>query len=113
MQEISEKEIVNSCIRYLVLNGYQVIRNNTGAFAVKGQNGKRRFIRFGFPGSADIIACSPSGRFVAVECKTRNGRLSDKQRDFLERIRSNGGIAIVARSLDDLICQLSRQGAAI
>lgn len=100
--QTKEKDIVNACIQYLVLKGYEVIRNNTGA-AVIESNGRKRLVRFGFPGSSDIIACSKDGRFVAVECKTEKGKLTEAQKAFLERIRKNNGIAIVARSVDDLV----------
>jgi hypothetical protein len=98
-----EKEVIKACIQYLTLKGYEVIRNNTGAFVATGENGKKRLIRFGFPGSADIIACSPEGRFVAVECKSDSGRLTIAQQDFIRRVTDRNGIAVVARSVDDLV----------
>lgn len=98
-----EKSVLNSCIQYLTLKGYVVIRNNTGAFAAEGANGKRRLIRFGQVGSSDIIACSKDGRFIAIECKSATGKLTSHQSDFLRKINNNNGTAIVARSVDDLI----------
>lgn len=100
--KISEKYVLKACVQYLSLKGYQVIRNNSGAIQVEGTTGKR-FIRFGARGSSDIIACSPEGRFVAVECKSSVGKLSTLQKDFLQNVKKMGGVAIVARSIDDLI----------
>lgn len=52
-------------------------------------------------GISDIIGIW-RGRFLAVEVKTREGRLSPEQAEFLECIRRFGGIAIVARSVGDV-----------
>jgi len=95
---------VAECVRYLQIKGYEVIRNNTGAIVAE-HKGKKRLIRFGLPGSADILACSPEGRFVAIECKAGRNKTTRLQNIFLERIRKNNGIAIVARSIADLIEQ--------
>ena len=43
------------------------------------------------------------GVFVAVEVKAAGGRLSTRQRSFLNAIESNGGRAGVARSVDDAL----------
>lgn len=40
--------------------------------------------------------------FVGVEAKTPVGRLSDEQRAFLGALEAAGGIAVVARSTEDL-----------
>lgn len=96
-----EKGVVDACMQYLRAKKYQVIRNNTGAIVVEGTRGKR-LIRFGSLGSSDILACSPSGRFVAIECKSKRGKLSAYQENFLQCISKNKGIAVVARSVDDL-----------
>lgn len=54
-------------------------------------------------GVPDILACSPTGQFVAIEVKTEKGKTSKLQDYNLECIAKNSGIAIVARSLDDVI----------
>lgn len=102
--EYNEKQVVNSCMQYLMLKNYLVIRNNTGAIVIKGENNKKkRMIRFGSVGSSDIIACSPDGRFVAIECKKKGGKLTAYQEKFLNDVKEKNGIAIVAYSVDDLI----------
>ena len=54
-------------------------------------------------GSADLIGLvPPSGRFLAIECKRpKGGRLSERQRDWLEVVRRCGGIAGIARSVEE------------
>lgn len=48
------------------------------------------------------------GRFVAVEVKSRTGRLSEEQGAFLQCVAAGGGVAIVARSVDDVLEALRR-----
>lgn len=93
-------------MQYLSLMGYLPIRNNTGLIIVSGKDGSRRAIKAGTPGSPDIIACSPRGEFVAIECKSSKGKLSKKQADFIERINRLGGKAMVVRSIEELISNL-------
>jgi RNase P/RNase MRP subunit p29 len=40
--------------------------------------------------------------FTAVETKTKRGRVSSEQENFVARIRDAGGIAFVAKELSDL-----------
>jgi hypothetical protein len=53
-------------------------------------------------GVADIIGLLPSGRFLAVECKSSRGRQSEAQRAFQAMVEGSGGLYIIARDLQDL-----------
>lgn len=98
MKGRKENEVLSECLKYLQLSGLFVWRNNTGGVKVGS-----RFVRFGFVGSSDILGITRDGRFLAVECKReKGGRLSDAQRDFLGRIRADGGIALCVSSLEEL-----------
>ena len=55
-----------------------------------------------YPGVSDILGCH-RGRLLAIEVKAPEGRLSEKQQAFLDRVKAEGGIAFVARSVDDVI----------
>ena len=57
-------------------------------------------IRLAAPGVSDLIGWT-HGRFVAVEVKGPRGRVTDEQAAFLELVRRSGGLAGVARSVDD------------
>ena len=76
-------------------------RQNSGAAKV-GQ----RFIRFGWPGCADILGQMKNGRFLACEVKAPKGKLRPEQVIFLERIRAAGGVAFVARNCLDVQMEL-------
>jgi hypothetical protein len=75
-----------------------VWRNTVGV----GEHDGRR-VTYGLAlGSSDLIGLlGPHGRFVAFEVKTPEGRLTEHQARFLERVRRQGGIAAVVRSVDE------------
>lgn len=52
-------------------------------------------------GVPDILACV-NGKFVAIEVKTPTGRVSPLQEYQINRINNSGGLAAVARSVDDV-----------
>lgn len=59
-------------------------------------------MRFGKVGSADIIGVK-DGRMVAIEAKSEKGRQSESQRAFQQRLESEGGFYVLARSVDDVV----------
>lgn len=105
-----ERDVLNACLDYLAIKHIFAWRNNTGAFPIEMPGQTRRFIKFGRKGSSDIIGILPDGKFLAVECKDKYGKLRIEQYDFLEDIKNNNGLAILARSLEDLIDGLQRAG---
>ena len=76
-------------------------RQNTGAARVGG-----RFIKFGWPGCADVIGQLRDGRFMAVEVKAAKGRVSPEQTVFLEQVNGAGGVGFVAHGLRDVVREL-------
>jgi hypothetical protein len=103
---VRESGVLSAVMQTLQVYGFVCIRNNSGA----ARTGAGRLVKFGSPGSADIIACAPGGRFVAVECKRPGGRLTGPQREWLEKITRAGGEAIVAESVNSLKEQLLARG---
>jgi hypothetical protein len=97
---VKETEIQRAILDYLIARGIFAWRNNTGGMEVQGRH-RRRFVRFGTPGAIDIIGVLPDGRFLAVEVKTPQGRVTDLQDTFLDSVRRNNGVAFVARSVDE------------
>jgi hypothetical protein len=62
-------------------------------------------------GSSDIIGVLPSGRFLACECKAAGGgRLSPEQREFLDRVQRDGGLALVVSDPMQLAERLEAEG---
>lgn len=60
-------------------------------------------------GSADIIGICPDGRFLAVEVKTKTGRPTKEQLNFIEQVKKQNGIAGIARSVQDALDLIPRQ----
>ena len=105
-----ESLVLDGCLHYLRVRGVYHWRNSVGA--VRLASGQ--FVRFGGKvGSSDILAVlPPNGRILCIECKAPAGRLSSDQVAFLEHIRSLGGLAIVARSFQDIDEALRQEGYA-
>ena len=61
------------------------------------------------PGLPDITGCLKDGRGFWIELKAPRGVTSPAQQDFIKRINQAGGIAFVARSIDDVIEGLNLQ----
>jgi hypothetical protein len=89
----------------------RLFRNNTGT--LRDQHG--RPVTFGLcKGSADLIGwkrvtITPEmvgttvAVFVSIEVKTATGRLRPEQQQWLDAVQAAGGIAGVARSVEDAI----------
>lgn len=96
----SEANIQGLIMIALSQAGCLVWRNNTGV--LKDANG--RPIKFGLcKGSADLIGICPDGKFLAVECKTKAGRVSPEQETFIAAVKRAGGRAGIARSTQDAL----------
>jgi hypothetical protein len=79
--------------------------NNTGVL----RDRDNRPVRYGLPGSSDILACI-SGRFVGVEVKVGRDKQRQNQADFATAVRQAGGIYVLARSVDDVRNTLRLEG---
>lgn len=80
-------------------------RMNSGAVRIG-----RRFVRFGWVGCPDVLGQLKDGRFIWVEVKAAKGKLRPEQAVFLERIRSAGGVAFMARDCRDVFRELNKTG---
>lgn len=70
-------------------------RNNVGF-------DRENAVRYGLcKGSADLVGIVKPGIFVAIEVKSPIGKASPEQLRFLALVRSMGGRAGVARSVED------------
>lgn len=59
-------------------------------------------------GVSDILGIY-QGRMLAIEVKSAVGKLTPEQREFLQEVSERGGIAFMARSVNDVIFELERQ----
>src|SRR4051794_4415196 len=105
----TSNDLVSACLQFLQLSGIRAWRNNTTGVFDPGRKVFRTFT--GRKGVSDILGIiPPAGRLLAVECKSGKGKLTAEQRAFLDEIAAAGGVAICARSLDDLRAALLAAG---
>ena len=57
-------------------------------------------------GIPDILACSPEGRFIAIEVKAAKGKPTKLQEWNIEELKKRKAIAMIAYSLEDVIALL-------
>jgi hypothetical protein len=81
-------------------------RINTGVFRPARKDGSTGFVRAGFKGCSDVIGQLTTGQFLAIEVKRPSGKTTPEQQAFLQQVAAHGGIALVARSADDVIAAL-------
>lgn len=80
--------------------GSRLFRNNAGVATYP--NGSR--VRYGLcAGSADLIGWTNTGRFLAIEVKLPGQQATAEQARFLDAVTIAGGVAGVARSVEDAI----------
>ena len=96
------------------VEGVVLWRNNVGVGRVGHSNAP---VRFGLAlGSADLVGLvrmpDGRGRFIAIEIKTNQGRISPEQSRWLALVRGLGGYAVVARSVEDAVAavEAARRG---
>lgn len=100
--KIPERAIENQILSYLRLKGIFAWKNTSGGyFDVKKGIFRRQASKYAIRGTSDILGIH-KGRFIAIEVKSRDGRVSEDQKLFIEAIRKNGGISLVARCLEDV-----------
>ena len=96
---MSETDLVRAILGALELELHcRFWRNNAGA----RKGGK---LRYGLAvGAADIIGImGPAGRFIAIEVKTDEGRLSEQQEHWGATVTKRGGVYVVVRSVAEAL----------
>lgn len=87
----------------LLTKSIRQLLNSVGIFAWKEWGGP-----MSTPGVPDIIGCF-KGRLIGIEIKSEKGVVSEYQKEFIENINRAGGLAFVARSIEDVIEGLGLQ----
>jgi len=105
--KVSEAAIQKSILQFLRLSPgvAWVCRQNSGTFV----DGDRYITANSQRGMSDIIGMLKGGRLFAIEVKSKSGKIMPHQQDFLDLIAAGGGLAGVARSIDDARAIISDQ----
>lgn len=102
---VREADIQRSIIEYLTIKQHFVWRQNSGMFTGE-YKGKKRFIRAGIKGIADIIGVhARTGHMIAIEVKRTGEFPTAEQFEFISHVKKCGGTAFIAYSLEDVINQ--------
>ena len=107
----TEHQVQAAILRYLEVSPRVAWaeRMNTGAIKIPAANGRDRFVRFGFPGCSDVIGMLKDGRLLAIEVKSKTGRVTDEQQKFLNLVAENKGVSLIARSVDDVMSVIEKE----
>jgi hypothetical protein len=102
--EPREADVLSAVLQALALHPRvawaQRMQSGAGRLVRKG--GASQFLRFGFPGCPDVLGQLRDGRVLACEVKRPSGKTTPEQTAFLDCVNANGGVALVARSADDV-----------
>ena len=109
LHDVTEQQIQQHIRLALSRGPVRLYRNNTGT--LRDANG--RPVQFGLAvGSADLIGWTTRtitpdmvgqqvAVFTSIEAKSASGRLRPEQQQWLDAVQAAGGIAGVARSVED------------
>lgn len=100
---MTESDLMRSIMIALSNDGHFVVRVNVGKF--KMEDG--RWFDTGLPkGFSDLTGMTSCGLFFVIEVKTSSGKISPEQAQFIRAMETRGGIAFVARSVDQALHEL-------
>jgi hypothetical protein len=109
---MKESQIQNAILDYLAARHVMSFRMQVGAFSSE-YKGKKRFMRVGTPGMADILAF-PCRKVYEdgghswrpepywIEVKTDTGKQSELQKSFQAQVEAEGHGYAIVRSIEDV-----------
>lgn len=113
---MTETPLLRQLMLHFSTSGVRLFRNNVGM--LKDAHGG--YVRYGLcVGSSDLIGWTPViitqemvGKpvavFTAIECKVGQRDTTTQQARFLAVVKQAGGLAVVARSVDDVAVELAK-----
>src|SRR5215510_2882847 len=101
---LREKDVQKVILDWVnTLPDVKVWRRNVGAFGGE-YKGKKRFIRFGQRGQADLEGIAPGGIHIEIETKRpKNSERTFEQRVWIDDLVRHGAIAFFASNLDQCV----------
>jgi hypothetical protein len=112
-QKVPESGVLRACLDLLAAEKIWHMRMNTGAMS-GSHKGKRWFVRYAKPGTADILAahtglhhCLDHGlertaAFLWIECKGSHGRQTPEQELFEREVSEQGHHYLLVRDVETL-----------
>ena len=102
MRKTLEKDVQLSILQYLEAKRYFFYRQNTTPIFDAQKKIFRRMPAYAMKGVPDIIVIH-QGKYIGIECKSDTGKMSPDQLQFEKMSTLNGGVYILARSIEDVI----------
>jgi hypothetical protein len=99
---MTEKELENKILGYLVNRGIFCFKVETQGTFDSRFGAYRKGSVYHIRGVSDICGILNDGRFLAIEVKTPTGRVSPEQTFFINKINKKGGLAFIARNIEDV-----------
>ena len=106
---LTEKEVENSILQYLsLLKNCMAWKNQSiGIYDPIKKIFRRSNNKYHINGVSDILGIY-KGRALAIEVKSKTGRATEAQVEFLTQFEAMGGVAILARSVADVVVALGK-----
>jgi hypothetical protein len=101
----TEAEILKTILKYLRLHPKVglVVRVNSGTFVESNQDGTERYIQANNArGMSDLFGVLKTGQAFFIECKSKTGRVSPHQDEFLVKALQSNALAGVARDIESV-----------
>lgn len=77
------------------------VHDSVGIYDARRKCYRKNFDPFRIKGVSDILGIWQN-RFIAVEVKIKGRYATKEQKEFLAQVKANGGLGILAYSLDDV-----------
>ena len=105
----SENEVVNSVIEWLQWHKIFCWRTNNIPIFDPINKRYRAMPKYAMAGVSDIIGILPDGKGLFIECKRTSNRsgMSEAQKEFEGRVKTNKGIYILATCIEDVERELT------
>jgi hypothetical protein len=99
---MKETDIQNTILEYLQIKKIYCWRNNNTSMYDPTKKVFRAMPKHSIKGVSDILGILPNGKLLAIEVKKKGTYPSKEQKEFIQHINDNGGVAFVARSIEDV-----------
>lgn len=99
-KKLREQDLQTVIKEYLQIKKYLVVKYPSIGTWVQA---RQQYIPIGKRGVSDLLVCSPTGQFIAIEVKIKPNKPSDEQLEFIKEVKKRKGIGLVVYSLDDVI----------
>ena len=110
---VKESDVQRLITDWLSVKGIWWMRMNTGAMS-GSHKGKKWFVRFAKPGTADLLTVSPDACkcpcITWIEVKRPGGKQSEEQEAFQSEVEAEGMAYVLADCLEDVVEEFEPRG---